>query len=137
MKTTQADVLFHMYHSMPKWARDVVNQKPKSCFSNPLGLPFHTSIDACINGRSGEAPTNKKDNINSLSNTISLLKLAISNMKHRAGRSYSKVIGMDDYSTAEEYMEMLAKSKGSCKSSDRSVWATRFLRGLRRATNRA
>lgn len=133
MKTTQADVLLHMYLSMPKWARDVVNQKPKGRFSNPIGLPFHTSIDACINGRSGEAPTNKKDNINSLSNTISLLKLAISNMH----RSYSKIVGVSDYSTAEEYMEMLTKSKGSCKSSDRSIWAARFLRGLRRAASRA
>lgn len=136
MKTTQADVLFHMVHAMPKWAQMVVNQKRKTGYGLPtaVGLPFHASIDSCINGRSGEKPLNKKDNINSLSNTLSLLNLARSNMARRSkGVSYSKLVGIPDYSTLLEYLPTLVSSKGACKSADRSIWAARFLRKLKKS----
>lgn len=136
MKTTQADVLFHMYYSMPKWARSTVNEYEKNGSKwnrDYVGVPFNVSIDRCINNRSNEKPRNKKDNVNSLDNTINLLSLARSNMKHR---SMSKIVGMSSATTLLEYLPELVESKGACKSADRSIWAARFLRKLKIANTR-
>lgn len=130
MKTTQADVLFHMIHAMPTWAKTVVNQKRNTGYGMPtaIGLPFHASVDSCINGRSGEKPLNKRENVLSLSNTLSLLNLARSNMARQNKGKSSPVETMRDY-----LKNLAANGKGVCASANRSIWSARFLRKLEKS----
>jgi hypothetical protein len=137
MKTTQADVLFYMVHSMPKWASDVINERKKIGYGALVstGLPFAVSIHSCINERSGVKMLNKKNNVNSLANTISLLKIARSNMEQSRKYSAPDVSGMDGSKTMSEYLDHLSTNGGgSCASADRRIWSARFLRKIKKSS---
>jgi len=127
MKTTQADVLFHMIHAMPAWAIKTVNEKCKPKYGVPvaIGLPFNVSIDQCINGRSPEKHLNKKENVSSLHNTLSLLSGVRRNIASGAEKR-----------SFVEYLSYLSVHGAGCPSADRRIWSKRFLRKIAKATKK-